>query len=130
MPQRPVPTAVQLIQSHRNSRKRTSPEPSAKPQKQKITRAPTHFSNEEKRAWKDIVKPLCDRGLWSDHLALWAENFAYLLATQRSDQRDDPNFRINRAQLRLYARDLQMMVECPDTSQGQRGVTANPFDDV
>ena len=123
MPQRPKPTALQLIQGQRGRKKeRPALAPPPEHRNQKVPRAPANFNDAEKRAWRDICKPLCDRGLWSDHLALWAESFAYLLAVSRSECRNDPDFKVNRAQLRLYARDQQTIVDFTTPPKGP-----NPF---
>ena len=106
----PMPSALQLMKdrgiSKPSGHDRELDETIGR-RKQSIPRAPRHFSDDERRAWRDVCRPICDRRLWTDHLKLWAEGFAVLLAVSRN--RDTDKF--NRSILRLYARDQQSIID-------------------
>lgn len=77
---------------------------------QKVPRAPRHFSKVERGAWRDICKPICDRRLWHDRYALWAESYAVLLARSRQRDEDGQPLKFNQAQLRLFSNDLRQIL--------------------
>ena len=130
MPQREKPiTAVQLIRQQSRQPKRgtqhTRPRAVTAPERQRMPRAPNHFVDAERKAWRDICRPIIERGIWRDDLRLWAESFATLLASSRSEDRHKDDHKINRASLRLYTRDIAWLVD-----QAPKPRAHNPFADV
>lgn len=122
MPNRKVADFLKIVDGktakpeHRGSAPADVPPPGSRGKKQegikkqRVPKPPPFLSEAEQLAWKNICKPICDRALWSDKYTLWAESYAILLARSRSENRDDPDHKINQAQLRLYANDLRQIL--------------------
>ena len=130
MPQRKKRvTAVELINRQRHQLKHeaqfTRTRAVTAPERQKMPRVPKHFVDAERKAWRDICRPIIERGIWRDDLRLWAESFATLLASSRSEDRHNDDHKINRASLRLYTRDIAWLVD-----QAPKPRAHNPFADV
>ena len=123
MPQRVYPEKLKLLRGKLPRSKRGRRGTIAGPESQTMPRAPKHFSEAERQAWKDILRPIVDRGAWRDDLRLWVESYATLLAVTRGDDRHE-NRKINRSILRLYSRDLIWMID-----HAPNPVKHNPFAD-
>ena len=104
MPARKRKTALKLLEGRIRSSD-ASPTPAEAPKPQELPEPPGYFNAVQATAWQDICRPLCQRRLWGDELALWAESFALLLVEAREQGESRPN----RAILRLYARDLHAL---------------------